>query len=111
MNANEFIEKTELAFSCLTDNGVFSKRDMEQAVEILIGLQAENKNLKTFARHLIQGSWFSGDVLDEYDIQALAEKLGLIVPHIATEDDIDDESDFDVGDTIFRFSGTLKGGE
>ena len=46
MNANEFIEKTKLTFSCLTDNGVFSRRDMERAVEILIGLQAENKRLK-----------------------------------------------------------------
>ena len=46
MNANEFIEKTKLTFSCLTDNGVFSKRDMERAVEILIGLQAENERLK-----------------------------------------------------------------
>jgi len=43
---DEFIEKTELTFSCLTDNGVFSRRDMERAVEILIGLQAENKRLK-----------------------------------------------------------------
>ena len=38
----------------------------------------------------------------------MAEKLSLIEPHIATIDDIDDESDFDVGDTIYKFTKTLK---
>ncbi len=71
-------------------------------------LQAENKRLKEFARHIIrQYCW---DMLepDGGDIQEWAEKLGLLVPHAATKDDIDDESDYGVGDTIFKFSELLQ---
>ena len=72
-------------------------------------LQAENKRLKKFARYVIKQECWSLCGLDGGDIQELAEKLGLIEPHIATEKDIDDDVDYEVGDKIFRFSAALKG--
>ena len=42
------------------------------------------------------------------DVQEWAEELGLIVPHIATEEDVDDESDHEIGDKIYKFSELLQ---
>ena len=66
--------------------------------------------LKEFARKIIkQYCW--GLQIDEPDgssIQDLAEKLGLIEPHIATKEDIDPEwDDYEVGDTVPKFSSIL----
>ena len=72
-------------------------------------LQAELKNLKEFARNIIENQCWDLCEPDGGTIQELAEKLGLIVPFIATEQDINDEfGDFEVGDTIFKFSEVLK---
>lgn len=69
---------------------------------------AENKRLREFARYVIrQECWAISDI-DGGDIQELAEKLNLIEPRIATEQDIDDESDYGVGDPMFVFSDALK---
>ena len=46
--------------------------------------------------------------MDGLDIQCLAESLGLVEQHPATEDDVTDESDFEVGDPIYKFSEILK---
>ncbi len=72
-------------------------------------LKDENKRLKEFARHVIRQECWLISNLDGGDLQELAEKLGLIVPHTATEDDIDEDCDYDVGDKIFKFSDWLKG--
>lgn len=79
------------------------------------GLQAEldtaneaNKRLRTFARHVIRQECWSVYDLDGGDIQELAEKLELIVPHTATIEDVDCECDYEVGDTVFMFSKALK---
>jgi hypothetical protein len=80
------------------------KSDIEQ-------LQAENKRLKEFARQVIMDVCWDMHEPDGGDMQDIAEKLGLIKPTIATEDDIDDESDFEVGDTIFKFADILKGND
>ena len=72
-------------------------------------LQAENERLKQFARVVIEQECWSIFPQDGGDLQELAENLGLIVPCIATEEDIDDDSDFDVGDTFYKFSDMLKG--
>ena len=71
-------------------------------------LKAENKRLKEFARPVIRQECWSIFEQDGGDIQELAEKLGLIEPRIATKEDVDDESDHEVGDKIFVFSETLK---
>ena len=81
------------------------------AVGAVEQLQAENEKLKEFARHVIETECWTLCEQDGGDLQELAEKLGLIEPHIATEDDIDDESDFEVGDKIYKFSDMLKEGE
>jgi len=73
-------------------------------------LQADSKNLKEFARRVINAGCWESCELDGGDLQELAKKLGLIVPHIATEADIDDEPEYEVGDTIYRFSDVLNGG-
>ena len=71
-------------------------------------LEAESKSLKEFAREVIGGyCWgLGGDELDGLEIQELAEKLKLITPCIALE--VDDESDFEIGDKIYKFSEALK---
>jgi len=71
--------------------------------------QKKNRRLQEFARHVIRQECRSIFDLDGFDIEELAKKLGLIVPRIVTEEDVDDESDYGVGDTIFVFSDTLKG--
>lgn len=68
------------------------------------------ENLKEFARRVIRTEcWNLFEDLDGCDVQEWAEKLGLIVPHIATKEDVDDEfGDFEVGDPIFKFSELLE---
>ncbi len=67
----------------------------------------ENKRLREFARFVIRQECWSIFEQDGLEIQDLAEKLGLIVPHIVA---VDDDYDIDnaVGDTIFIFSDTLE---
>ena len=71
-------------------------------------LQAENKRLKEFARFMIKQECWGYD-MDGFEIQGLAEKLGLIKEHVATEEDVDEFSDFEVGDKIYKFTDVLKG--
>ena len=80
----------------------------DSAIILIEQLQAELKSLKEFARRVIEIEFRSMFDPDGGDIQDLAEKTGLIQQHIATEDDIDDSSDFEVGDTIFKFSEFMK---
>ncbi len=70
----------------------------------------EIERLQEFARHIIrQYCWDMFDP-DGGNIQDEAEKLGLLVPCIATVEDVDEESNFEPGDTIYRFSDILKEG-
>ncbi len=62
--------------------------------------KAENERLKEFARPVIRQECWSIFEQDGLEIQKLAEKLGLIVPCTATEEDVDE--------TIFRFSEAMK---
>ena len=73
-------------------------------------IQEENAALKKFAREIIRDyCWSLGDP-DGGSIQELAEKLGLIESYIATAEDVDgDWSDFDEGDTIYKFAEILQG--
>lgn len=72
-------------------------------------LEAELAALKEFARHVIQIECWSLYEQDGGDLQDLAEKLGLIEQHTATVADVDEESDFEVGDIIYKFTDILKG--
>lgn len=98
-----------------------SEKDYEQPPSIaqLIGintklgksnrqLKAENERLKEFTRHVIRQECWSIFPQDGGDIQELAEKLGLIAPCAATEEDVDEESDYGVGDKIYKFSELLQ---
>jgi hypothetical protein len=64
--------------------------------------------LRKFALKVIGSHCWGYDSMDGLDIQELAEVLGLLEQHTATTDDVDDESDFEVGDPIYKFSGILK---
>lgn len=66
--------------------------------------------LKEFARYIIETEcWGYPWELDGGDVQERAEKLGLIEPHTATEEDVDPEFDYhEVGDTIYKFTNILK---
>jgi len=78
-------------------------------------LEAENKQqaerikkLKTFAKDIImEYCWNLGDP-DGGSIQDLAENLGLIEPKIATAEDVSEYSDFEEGDTIYKFTDLLS---
>jgi len=72
-------------------------------------LEADTAILKEFIRHVINiYSW--GIEVDGGDAQDKALELGLIEEHIATEKDVNPEFDeYNVGDTIYRFSDILKG--
>ncbi len=70
-------------------------------------LRAENERLKEFARPVIHQECWSIFEQDGYDLEMLAEKLGLIVPHVVKVDD-DYDIDNEVGDKIFIFSDILK---
>ena len=80
-----------------------------QSLERLGIEQAENDKLKEFARSVIRDVCWNLCVDDGGDIQELAEKLGLIEPFIATEKDINEFSELEVGDTIYKFTSILKG--
>ena len=71
-------------------------------------LEAQKQLLKDFARFVIKQECWGYDV-DGLGIQELAEKLGLIKEHIAAEDDVDEFTDFEVGDKIYKFADMLKG--
>ena len=88
-----------------------AQRTMERIIESNDQLQAELKSLKEFGCFVIKDMCFGCDLLDGGDVQEVAEKLGLIKPVKATEDDVDEESDFEVGDIIYKFTEILKGGE
>ena len=64
--------------------------------------------LVKFARKVIGANCWGYDSMDGLDIQELAEVLGLLEQHTATKEDVDDESDFEVEDRIYKFSELLK---
>ena len=71
----------------------------------------ELKKLQEFARKTIRHICWNEPTLDGGTLQDLSEKLGLIEPCKATEKDVDPEfDDFEVGDTIYKFTDILKGG-
>ena len=66
------------------------------------------ENLKEFARKVIAEVCWGYPELDGFEIQELAEKLNLIESCIATEEDVDEECDYEVGDQIYKFTDVLK---
>ncbi len=75
------------------ENLLAYSKDLEERVEAL----------KEFACTVIREECW-GIAMDGMEIQDLAEKLGLIAEHIATEEDIGEEDDFEVGDKIYKFT-------
>ena len=73
-------------------------------------LLAKNVTFKEFVRHVIKVHCWGIEEIDGFDTQDKAVELGLIEAHIATEEDVNPEFDeYEVGDTIYRFSDMLKG--
>jgi len=69
----------------------------------------EVEALAKFARSIIADyCWGYSTEPDGGDVQELAERLGLIEPHIATAEDAEGQADFGPGDTIYKFSGWLQ---
>lgn len=89
-------------YSQETMNAIRKERDKLQAQ--LKGLESYKEFARKVIRDYCWGNYLAVDVLE---IQDLAEKLGLIVPHIATAEDVDEESDFEIGDTIYKFNPEL----
>ena len=81
----------------------------DKQAEQIAELQAEIKRLKEFARAVIREECWGYDSLDGGEVQDLAERLGLIEKHLATEADVSEFDDFEVGDFIFKFTDILKG--
>lgn len=82
--------------------------DLKIVVAGLELVASDNKLLKEFARRIIEQECWVYSPLDGDDIQDLVEKLGLIVPHIVTKEDVDESSDYVEGDNIYVFSEILK---
>lgn len=79
-------------------------------IKALIEAVEASSALREFARQVIKEQCW-GCEMDGFEIQDLAEKLELIAKHTATEDDVDDEDDYEAGDTIYKFTEILKGSE
>ncbi len=82
---------------------------MEELLKSSYSSQKESERLKGFARRVIKDVCWNMSEPDGGDMQDIAEKLGLIKSVIAKSDDIDEDSDFEVGDIIFKFTDILKG--
>lgn len=65
-------------------------------------------SLVKFAIKVIGAYCWGYDSMDGLDIQDLAEVLGLLEQHTVVKEDVDEESDFEVGDMIYKFSEILK---
>jgi len=65
------------------------------------------ESVKEFARKVIISKLW-GNGAEAFDIQDIAEKLGLIVLTTATEEYVSEYTDFEVGDSIYKFSEILK---
>ena len=105
----DYVERLHTEIDRLkAENGSLSVDNDALHLEVDI-VQAEIVRLKKFARDIIKDyCWDLGDP-DGGDIQDLAEQLGLIVPHIATADEVDSERDrFEEGDKIYVFAEWLK---
>ncbi len=108
-------ETDRLGYSQKTMNDMIAQRDAKHIDYVdekykVEQLKAELEPLKEFARYVITTEcWGSYEGLDGCSIQDLAVKLGLIEPHIATAEDVDEESIYEVGDKIYKYSKVLKG--
>ena len=72
-------------------------------------LNADNKKLVTFCREFISVEcWGYQPEIDGGDVQDVAEKCGLIESYIATNDDVYEGAEFEVGDKLYRFTEVLK---
>jgi len=75
--------------------------------DAIIKLEAQLALLKDFARKvIISEPWGNG--AEAFDIQDIAEKLGLIILTTATEEYVSEYTNFEVGDSIYKFSDILK---
>lgn len=77
-------------------------------VKDIKSLQSQLHPLKEFVHKVIQAECWGDVPLDGFEIQELAEKLGLIESRFATEEDETEFSDFVAGDKIFTYSDILK---
>lgn len=66
------------------------------------------ENMKEFIRDVISEVCWGFNISDGGNIQELAEKYGFIYETKATQDDVSEESDFEVGDTIYKFTDLLS---
>jgi len=83
-------------------------KEHSNRIKMQTKLEAENEKLKEFIRVIISGiCWEWGD-MDGCDLQDAAIERGLLVAKIATEEDVNELSSFEVGDTIYVFSDALK---
>jgi hypothetical protein len=64
--------------------------------------------LKQFARYVIRQECWSIFSQDGFDLQKLADELGLIISHPATEDDVSGGRAEEIGDPVYEFSKKLK---
>jgi hypothetical protein len=76
------------------------------AVAKVRGLQTQVAGLVEFTKTVIRGYCW-GSSLDGMEIQDLAERHGFVAKHTATTNDVDEESDFEVGDVIYKFTQAL----
>ena len=91
-----------------------NRSDMDATIFVCKKLKAENGGLKVFIREFVSVEcWNLPPEVDGGDVQEVAEKMGIIVPVKATQqqtDDLNEEHGIDLeeGDTIYNWSDLMK---
>ena len=101
----------ELAQSEAKNNGyavvteaLMKRRD--GLIEELTASHSQISKLQEFAQYVIREQCW-GVEMDGIELQDLAVNLGLLAEHIATEADVGEEDDIEVGDKMFKFTEAL----
>jgi len=101
----DIIESLKVKLSQLRDQESFIIKGLQSRIK---QIQAEFEPIKEFARKVIKEVCWDLIELDGGSYQELAEKIGLIQEHTVTENEVDEESDFEVGDIIYKFTDILQ---
>lgn len=75
---------------------------------VIVEADDDAERLRDFAKLVIRQECWGYDPMDGLSVQDLAEKLGLIVKHTATESDVDEEGGYEAGDIMYKFTERLE---
>ena len=103
---SNFTEEIGKHFETILEENTYisiKKVELKKLIDNYNEISDENNKLKKFIQSTIQEICWEIEI-DGGTLQELAEELGLIEVCTVTEEDVDDYSDFEVGDTIFKLT-------